>query len=282
LLNAGETAGTPLGMPPQIHKPEGVITMANTCGNRITAVGLQEAPETFINALSKAMFNIDLENPRLELWGDQNSGRTPQNWYRTLVEEYRTEGRSTASYCVLYIEKPYERFGIQAPRFYVETKWATPVEKLLKASRAFPHLIFHVEWIVRPDGPSGEYVLQNGIILEQVERTKSWYLFDNLCRPITSLLPAHLPFTLAQHAGLRFEDAIQTIDSVCQILDDPRFTQSPYQPLRNARKTGEVQKMLKALQTQMEQTARVLNFEGVFLETFVGQSIAKPQFIQLL
>ena len=146
---------------------------------------------------------------------------------------------------------------------------------LIKASRAFPHLIFHVEWMVRPDGPSAEYVVQNGIVLEQVERRKSWYLFDDLCRPIASLLPAHLPLTLAQRAGLRFEDATQVIDSICQILDDPRFTHSPYQPLRNARKNGEVQKTLEVLVKQMEETARVLDFEGVFLETFVGRSIGK-------
>jgi hypothetical protein len=161
------------------------------------------------------------------------------------------------------------------PCFYVETKNSPPVAELLTASKAFPEKVFHVDWVILEDGPTGELVVQNGEVTENVERCKSWYLFDNLCHPIASLLPAQMPFTLAQHAQLRFEDAIQALGDISQILDDPRFSHSPYQPLRNAPKTGEVQKTLQALQKQVQETAGMLDFEGVFLETFVGQPIRK-------
>ena len=141
--------------------------MANICKNTITVIGLQEAPETFINRLSKEMLGIDLDNPQLEWWGDENSGIDPTTWYRTMAEEYRNEGCYAARYGILYPYEPYDR---TAPRFYVETKWRTPIDELLKASKAFPLLTFHMEWLLLQDGPSSTFVIKNGEIMEGVVR----------------------------------------------------------------------------------------------------------------
>jgi hypothetical protein len=240
--------------------------MANHCKNTITLIGLQETPETFVNTLSKEMFGIDLNNPKLEWWGDQNSGVDPQNWYRMPAEEYRNEGCYAARLGVLYIEKPFERLGVTAPRFYVETKWGAPLDELLKTSKVFPELTFHIEWLLLQDGPSGEYVIRNGVIRESVVRRKSWYLFDGLRNPILSLLPAQMPYTLAQRAAWRFEDAVQTLEGICRVLDDQRFTDSPYQSLRNPSRVAKTRKALDAAIEQMEDTARLLDFDGVFLD----------------
>jgi hypothetical protein len=241
--------------------------MANICKNYITVIGLQEAAETFINTLSLEMFNIDLRNPKLELWGDQNSGINPQDWYRMLSDEYRNEGCYAARLGVLYMEKPYERFGVTAPCFYAETKWNPAVGELVKVSRKFPDLTFHIEWMRLQDGPSGEYVVGNGEVKESVMRRKSWYLFDSLLYPIASLLPARMHYTLAQHAALRFGDAIQTLDDIRTVLDDRRFTASPYQSLREPSRVAKTRTALNAAIEQLENTAKLLDFEGVFLET---------------
>src|SRR6266403_1209956 len=43
--------------------------MANICENTIAVVGLKEPPEEFVKRLSKAMFDIDLDNMDLAKWG---------------------------------------------------------------------------------------------------------------------------------------------------------------------------------------------------------------------
>src|SRR6267154_2438064 len=43
--------------------------MANICENTIAVVGLKEPPEEFIKKLSKAMFEIDLDDMDLGKWG---------------------------------------------------------------------------------------------------------------------------------------------------------------------------------------------------------------------
>jgi hypothetical protein len=58
--------------------------MANICINTISAIGLQEAPETFARALSKALFGIDLDDLDPTKWGEDADGKT---WYRHLVDE---------------------------------------------------------------------------------------------------------------------------------------------------------------------------------------------------
>src|ERR1035437_8365143 len=126
--------------------------MANVCKNTITIIGLQEAPEHFVKALSKAMFNVDLDNLDPTRWGDDASvdGAT---WYEHLVEEYRHEGSYASRFCILYREEPYVKFGITMLRFYVETKWETPIDKLCQVSKLFPDLTFHVDWWRLQDVP---------------------------------------------------------------------------------------------------------------------------------
>jgi hypothetical protein len=183
------------------------------------------------------------------------------------------------------MEKLYERCGRTAPRFYVETKWKSPVEELRKASKAFPELVFHVGWM-RLQDMSGEYVMQDGDLTESVVRNASWYLFDNLRYPVASLLPAQMGHTLAQHAALRVGDAIQTLEDIQRVLDDRRFTDSPYQRLRNARRVRETRAALDTAIEQMKNSAKLMDcpmdWEGVFLDGKCREEAAEkklPDFI---
>jgi hypothetical protein len=239
--------------------------MANTCKNTITVIGAQEAPEAFVKKLSLAMFDIDLDNPRLELWGLADSGIDSQTWYCSLSDEYRQKGY--ARYGVLYVQRPYENLGLSAPRFYLEAKWKTPIEEIGQASKAFPELTFHVRWWVEPDGPFGEYVMTDGNVVEQIYRAGSWYLFDQpLIYPTISLLPAHMPYRLAQYGALRVEDAIGAIEGLRVILGDSRFTGSPYQACRERAKLIQTTQTLDRLLAQMKHAAKQLDFEGVFID----------------
>ena len=104
-----------------------------------------------------------------------------------------------------------------------------PVEELREASKAFPDRTFHLDWWIVQDGPSGELVIRNGNDIDEFCRPSSWYLFDHaLLYPTVSLLPAYLPYALAQRAALRVQDAIDTIESLREIFTDSRFTDSPY------------------------------------------------------
>jgi hypothetical protein len=238
--------------------------MANVCETTITVIGLKEAPESFAKALSKATFGIDLDNLEPKHWGEKDSvdGKT---WYGTLVDDYRRQ--RAARYCILYPKEPYEKLGVTVPRFYVETKWGTPVKQLREASKTFPDLTFHVDWWIEPDGPSGEIVIRNGDYIDDILRPASWYLFDEpVLYPRISLLLAHLPYTLAERAALRLEDTIHVIDGLSQILDDDRFRNSPFTEYRDAEKTEKHRAELAALRTSIVERAKELDFQGVFLE----------------
>jgi hypothetical protein len=119
--------------------------MANICESKITVVGLEQDPESFVRELSKAMFQIDLDNLDPKKWGEDESvdGKT---WYRGLVDQYRQKGSYPLTYCILYPHKPYNRLGVTAPRFHVDTKWEPPQQELTEASKAFPDLTFHLSW----------------------------------------------------------------------------------------------------------------------------------------
>jgi hypothetical protein len=66
---------------------------------------------------------------------------------------------------VLFVDEPYEKFGITVPSFYVGTKWHPAGEELTKASEAFPDLTFHISWDV--EGSVGEAVIKNGMVKEK-------------------------------------------------------------------------------------------------------------------
>src|ERR1035438_9187392 len=103
--------------------------MANRCKNTITIIGIRkEEPAVFVKALSKVMFQIDLDNMDPKKWGEDPS-IDGKGWYRSLVNEYLQEGAYAARYCILYPEKPYDRLGVTAPCYYVETKSKPPVDE---------------------------------------------------------------------------------------------------------------------------------------------------------
>lgn len=238
--------------------------MANVCETTITVIGLNEAAETFVKALSKAMFGIDLDNLEPKRWGEDESV-DGKSWYTKVVDEYRQQHWS-ARYCILYPREPYNMLGVMATRLYVETKWGPPVKEIREASKTFPELTFHLGWWVEQDGPSGELVIQNGGDIDEIIRPASWYLFDSaVLYPRISLLTAHLPYTLAQRASLRVQDAIQTINGLAQILNDSRFTGSPYANERNPAALDETKRTLDQLLAYMKNSAERLSFEGVFL-----------------
>jgi hypothetical protein len=239
--------------------------MANVCETKITVIGLKEPADAFVNRLSKAMFGIDLDNPDTTQWGEDDSvdGET---WYGRLVDEYR-ERPSSARYCILYAREAYQKLGASAPRFYVETKWGPPVKEIREASKSFPELTFHLDWWIEQDGPSGELVVRNGNDIDEIFRPASWYLFDHtMLYPKISLLPAHLPYTLAQRGALRIEDAITAVEDLIWVLDDHRFRDSPFAECRDQQKTEKLQEGLTGLRIAIVESAKQLDFEGVFLE----------------
>ena len=239
--------------------------MANICKNTITAIGLKEAPEIFVKALSKTMFGLDLDNLDPKVWSENETvdGKTG---YRALTDEFRQEGVYASRWGILYPAGHYERLGVTAPRYYVETKWKPAVDEVSKASTEFPELRFHIAWWRLQDGPAGEVVMQNGEIVEEVQRLGSWYLFDwPLCYPTISLLPAHLPYTLAQRGALRVEDAIGIIADLRGVLHDHRFIESPFAERRDPVKLAQTRNTLDALLEQMRNAAKQLTFDDVFI-----------------
>jgi hypothetical protein len=294
--------------------------MANICENTIAVVGLKEPPEEFVKKLSKAMFDIDLDNMDVAKWGhykceggklydifhivdeqtgeeklvrqevhvgnpdtsicedgkyyslvhevDEATGNSvkrleevdPKTWYgKILAQKY-------PPLAVLVPHTPFTRCGVTVPRFYVEKKWRPVYEEVKKASEAFPDLLFHVDYWIEQDGPTGEFVLRAGKLLEEIERGASWYLFDELRYPSLSLLPGYMGLTLAQHGASRVQDAIETIERLRGILDDPRFIDSPFHEFRNGPKLSVTKTTLDELLAHMRQEAKELSFEGVFLE----------------
>jgi hypothetical protein len=239
--------------------------MANVCRNTLTLIGLQEAPESFVKLLSKIMLGVDLDSMDPAMWGEGPS-IDGKSWYSILVNEYRRDGVRAARYGILYPKEPYSRLGVTAPRFYCETKWKPPIDETSNASRAFPELTFHLAWWLMQGGPTGELVVRNGKLLESIKRMGSWYLFDwHVLYPTVSLLPAHLPYTLAQYGALRVEDGIDTIRELRRILDENRFTGSPCQAHRDQEKVEQTRQVLDGLLEQMQTAAKQLTFDGVFI-----------------
>jgi hypothetical protein len=72
--------------------------------------------------------------------------------------------------------------------------------------------------------------------------------------------------TLAQHGASRVQDAIETIEQLRAILDDPRFIDSPFHEYRHGRKLSATKRSLDDLLAHMQQAAKELSFDGVFLE----------------
>jgi hypothetical protein len=284
--------------------------MANICESRISVVGLKELPETFVKALSKAMFGVDLDNMDLAQWGhyrcedgklvttyrtvDHETGEekvhrygpntyvdtnrlvegrwywdknlleiSPETWYSQILKDRKDGGYPPL--CVLVPGKPFVRCGVEVPRLYVETKWEPPFAEVKKASEAFPDLLFHLQWFIEQDGPSGEFVLQKGHLLETTRSNASWYLFDGLKYPSMSLLPKYMPLTLAQRGSAAIEDAIDRIKMLHFVIHHPGFTGSRYRPFGDQRKVEETTKAVDDLLGYMEKAAKSLTFEGVFL-----------------
>lgn len=162
--------------------------------------------------------------------------------------------------------KPFVAGGVSVPRFFVETKWNPPYEEVKKASEAFPDLLFHVRYFIEQDGPTGEFVFKGGKRLEDIESDASdLYLFEEIKFPSLSLLPKYMSLTLAQRGTAAVEDAIELIKRVHRIIHSPKFVESRYSPFRDKRKTKQTRETLDALLAHMEEAAKSLTFEGVFL-----------------
>ncbi len=294
--------------------------MANICENTIAVVGLKEPPEEFAKKLSKAMFDIDLENMDLAKWGHYKcEGGKLYSTHEVIDPEtneeevLRIEARSekldtsmcedgkyyglvrnidpetgnllksvaeidgktwykrilTEKYPPLYVLVPHTplvRYGVSIPRFSVDVNWRPVYEEVAKASEAFPDLLFHVHYFIEEDGPTGDFVLRDGKLVDKTESGANWCLFDELKNPSVSLLPKYMGLTLAQHGASRVQDAIETIERLRAILDDPRFIDSPFHEYRNGRKLSVTKKTLDDLLAHMRQAAKDLSFDGVFLE----------------
>lgn len=301
--------------------------MANICRNTIAVIGLKEPTDEFVKKLSKAMFEIDLDNMIPAEWGvsrceggklyqifemvgtqtgelgevrrevgkeldksaceegkyydvvsevEKATGKlverleevNPRNWYKKiLARKYPPLG-------VLVPRTPFTRCGVTVPRFYVEKKWKPVYDEIQKASEMFPDLLFHVHYFREQDGPTGEFVMRRGRVLDKVETLTSWYLFDQLRQPTPNLLPGWMELTLAQLGASRFRDAIEAIEQIRCILDDERFIESPFHEYRNGRQLSATRRALDKVLGVMGETASELSFEGVFLEESEAAAIA--------
>jgi hypothetical protein len=199
-----------------------------------------------------------------------------KTWYKKIVaEKYPPLG-------VLVPHTPFVKSGVSVPRFYVDTKWRPAYEEVKKASEAFPDLLFHVHYWIEQDGPTGEFVLRGGKLLEQTESGASWYLFDELKYPSVSLLPKYMDLTLAQRGAAAIDDAIELVKRVHYVIHSDRFTNSPYHALRDKQKLEETSQTLDSLLIQMEQSAKLLTFENVFLPDMSEESVGPMEQVELM
>jgi hypothetical protein len=110
-------------------------------------------------------------------------------------------------------------------------------------------------------------VIRNGETLEEFRRHGSWYLFDwDILFPAVTLLRAHMGLTLAQHGASRVQDAIEIIERLRAIIENPRFIDSPFHEYRSDRRLSETRRTLDDRLSYMREAAKVLTFNGVFLE----------------
>lgn len=62
------------------------------------------------------------------------------------------------------------------------------------------------------------------------------------------------------------QNAIETIEGLRRILNDDRFTGSPFHQFRDGQRLSVTKRTLDGLLAYMRQSAKDLSFEGVFLE----------------
>lgn len=163
------------------------------------------------------------------------------------------------------LNKPFKLVDVEVPRFVVESRWKPPFDEIKKASIAFPDLVFHASHFLEQDGPTGEFVMYRGKVLEDIESSASWYLFDEIKYPSMSLLPKYISLTLAQRGAAAVYDAIERIKMLHHIIHAPVFVESRYSRFRDQRKTEQTRETLDALLAHMEESGKLLTFDGVFL-----------------
>src|SRR5216684_4517491 len=156
--------------------------MADFYKSIITVIGLHNPPAVFVKALSKNMFDIDVDNLEPSKWG-LDPGITS---YRNVVKEYQEQGH--ARFGILYPKEAFTLLGVAAPRFYVETKYEAPLDELRRASNKVPHLTFHLKWWAVIEGPSGEVVFRDGACINELFCPAGSGLFDEVLYPSIELL----------------------------------------------------------------------------------------------
>jgi hypothetical protein len=196
---------------------------------------------------------------------EEIDGRT---WYAKIVSQ------QSPPLAVLVPYSPFTKSGVSIPRFRVDIKWRPAYDEVKKASEVFPDMLFHVHYFIEQDGPTGQFVLRGGTLLDETKSGASWYLFDELKYSIVNLLPMYMDLTLAQRGAGRIDDAIEVIEGLRGILDDPRFIDSPFHEYRNAHNLWVTKKTLDDLLARMRQAVKDVSFDGVFLEETEAAMIA--------
>ena len=120
---------------------------------------------------------------------------------------------------MFFVNQPYEKFGLSVPRFCVNTKWAPPINQLIKASAEFPGLTFDIQWSVVNIPAKGEAVIINGTV-EEERNSELKRQPRPVMSPMLDLLPTFLPCTLAQHGARTVEEAISVIQHFRWVLDE--------------------------------------------------------------
>jgi hypothetical protein len=159
--------------------------------------------------------------------------------------------------------KPEKGFvgGVEICRFAVAEKFV-PFAQVSMASENFPELLFHVSWSDEHGLGSGEFVFQNGHLLER--RTNgpgiSPYEFDDL-KYFPSLLRKYMSLSFAQRGLATVEEALERIRAVHSTLHSRYRDHSGC----DEAKVAEATKTIDDLLVHMEAATKSLTFESVFL-----------------
>ena len=92
------------------------------------------------------------------------------------------------------------------------------------------------------------------------------FLFADITHPLVQLWGPYIePRTLEQQARNRLKDAIAIVSGLKQMLEDERFTDSPYRALGDGKQLIRARERLSDLLDTMTRRAAEISFHGVLV-----------------
>jgi hypothetical protein len=203
--------------------------LANQIDNRLIVVGLKGNPEDFARELENQMYGRVVPHDSGHFFVEAKNGN-----------------------------------------FDFTTKWAPKVDAVIELSKKWKDHVFLLSYGGFETQRNGQVVIRNGNVLDSFDRPGYSGLFDEIEYPTLNLFEPYLkPISLAQGAENRLKDAIGIVRRLIEILEDPRFTNSPSRPFSDCRDQAKTERLrlgLAALHESLVEQAKQLDFQGVFLE----------------